>query len=116
MTFLEWRLNRCVSCLQGHRSERGNNNMGTPTAQDEGHRLRVWTEPTIVPEGRFRRHRTLDHCKGGVCCSCRARALEGEVKMDKNYPLETHEIEAGAVLTCQCYPVSERVVISCAER
>lgn len=55
-------------------------------------------------------------CKGGVCCTCRARVLEGEVKMDKNYTLEPHEIEAGFVLTCQCHPVSERVVISYDER
>jgi ring-1,2-phenylacetyl-CoA epoxidase subunit PaaE len=55
-------------------------------------------------------------CKGGVCCTCRARVLEGEVTMDKNYTLEPHEIEQGFVLTCQCHPVSERVVISYDER
>lgn len=55
-------------------------------------------------------------CKGGVCCTCRAKVLEGELKMDKNYTLEPHEIEAGFVLTCQCHPVSERVVVSYDER
>ena len=55
-------------------------------------------------------------CKGGVCCTCRARILEGEVKMDKNYSLEPHELARGFVLSCQSHPVSERVVISYDER
>jgi ring-1,2-phenylacetyl-CoA epoxidase subunit PaaE len=55
-------------------------------------------------------------CKGGVCCTCRAKVLEGEVRMEKNYTLEKHEIDAGFVLTCQCHPVSDRVVVSYDER
>ncbi|MEX3955914.1 1,2-phenylacetyl-CoA epoxidase subunit PaaE [Trinickia sp. EG282A] len=55
-------------------------------------------------------------CKGGVCCTCRAKVLEGEVRMEKNYTLEEHEIRDGFVLTCQCHPVSERVVVSYDER
>ena len=55
-------------------------------------------------------------CKGGVCCTCRARVLEGEVKMDKNYSLESHELARGFVLSCQSHPVSHRVVISYDER
>jgi ring-1,2-phenylacetyl-CoA epoxidase subunit PaaE len=55
-------------------------------------------------------------CKGGVCCTCRAKVLEGEVRMDKNYTLEPHEIAQGFVLTCQSHPVSERVVVSYDER
>ena len=55
-------------------------------------------------------------CKGGVCCTCRARVLEGEVRMERNYTLEAHEIADGFVLTCQSHPVSEHVVISYDER
>jgi ring-1,2-phenylacetyl-CoA epoxidase subunit PaaE len=55
-------------------------------------------------------------CKGGVCCTCRAKVLEGEVRMDKNYTLEPQEVAAGFVLTCQAHPVSERVVVSYDER
>ncbi|MCL4747006.1 MAG: phenylacetate-CoA oxygenase/reductase subunit PaaK [Burkholderiaceae bacterium] len=55
-------------------------------------------------------------CKGGVCCTCRARVLEGEVRMDKNFTLEEQEMARGFVLTCQSHPVSERVVISYDER
>lgn len=51
-------------------------------------------------------------CTAGVCCTCRARVLEGEVRMDANFTLETHEVKRGFVLTCQAHPVSEKVIIS----
>ena len=55
-------------------------------------------------------------CKGGVCCTCRAKILEGKVKMDKNYTLEDWEIAKGFVLTCQSHPLTDRVVVSYDER
>ena len=51
-------------------------------------------------------------CKGAVCCTCRAKVLEGSVEMDMNYALEDDEVEEGFVLTCQTHPTSEKVVIS----
>ena len=51
-------------------------------------------------------------CKGAVCCTCKARVLEGEVEMELNYALEPDEVEAGYVLTCQAHPKSKKVVIS----
>ncbi len=50
-------------------------------------------------------------CKGGVCGTCRARVLEGEVDLVRNYALEPHEVQAGFVLTCQTYPVSDAVTV-----
>jgi ring-1,2-phenylacetyl-CoA epoxidase subunit PaaE len=55
-------------------------------------------------------------CKSGVCCTCRARLLEGEVRMARNFALEKHEVAAGFVLTCQSHPLTERVVLSFDER
>ena len=51
-------------------------------------------------------------CKSGVCCTCRAQVLEGEVRMDANYTLEQHEVDRGFVLTCQSHPVTDRVRLS----
>ncbi|SFC29733.1 ring-1,2-phenylacetyl-CoA epoxidase subunit PaaE [Marinospirillum celere] len=50
-------------------------------------------------------------CKAGVCSTCRAKVVEGEVEMDANHALEDYEIEAGYVLSCQCYPISDKVVL-----
>ena len=50
-------------------------------------------------------------CKGGVCCTCRAKLVEGEVEMDVNYALEPEEVEAGFILTCQSHPRTERIVV-----
>lgn len=50
-------------------------------------------------------------CKGGVCCTCRAKLVEGEVDMDVNYSLEPDEVERGFILTCQSHPRSEKVVV-----
>lgn len=50
-------------------------------------------------------------CKGGVCCTCRAKLVEGEVDMEVNYGLEPEEIEQGFILTCQAHPRTETVVV-----
>ncbi len=50
-------------------------------------------------------------CKGGVCGTCRAKVTAGEVRMQRNFALETEEVEAGFVLTCQSVPVSDELVI-----
>jgi ring-1,2-phenylacetyl-CoA epoxidase subunit PaaE len=55
-------------------------------------------------------------CKSGVCCTCRAKLLEGEVRMARNFALEKHEVAAGFVLTCQSHPLTQRVVLSFDER
>jgi len=50
-------------------------------------------------------------CKGGVCCTCKAKLLEGEVSMDVHWGLEEEEVEQGYILTCQSHPKTEKVVV-----
>lgn len=50
-------------------------------------------------------------CKGGVCSTCRAKVVSGEVRMDLNYALEETEVAEGFVLTCQSHPLSDDVVV-----
>jgi ring-1,2-phenylacetyl-CoA epoxidase subunit PaaE len=50
-------------------------------------------------------------CRGGMCCTCRAKLVAGEVAMLRNFSLEAWEVEAGFVLTCQAQPKSNRVVL-----
>ncbi|RIV36135.1 1,2-phenylacetyl-CoA epoxidase subunit PaaE [Micromonospora radicis] len=86
------------------------------------------TEVTILLDGRSssftmrRDERVLDAalrvrgelpyaCKGGVCSTCRARVVSGEVEMARNYALEPDEVAAGYVLTCQSSPLTETLVV-----
>ena len=88
----------------------------------------VTTEATVVLDGRSTTHAVprdrplLDSaqqhrgdlpfaCKGGVCGTCRAHLVSGEVDMVRNYALEPAEVDAGFVLTCQTYPVGDAVTV-----
>jgi ring-1,2-phenylacetyl-CoA epoxidase subunit PaaE len=51
-------------------------------------------------------------CKGGVCSTCRAKVIEGSVKMNNNLTLTDKEVEEGYILTCQSHPTSETLRIS----
>lgn len=85
-------------------------------------------EVTIVLDGRSssftmgRDERVLDAalrvrgelpyaCKGGVCSTCRAKVVVGEVTMARNYALEPDEVAAGYVLTCQSSPVTDQLTV-----
>ena len=51
-------------------------------------------------------------CKAGVCSTCRCKVVEGEVEMAVNHALEDYEVRAGYVLSCQSYPLTDRVVVT----
>jgi len=55
-------------------------------------------------------------CTSGVCGTCRAKLLEGQVRMERNFALDKAEVAGGFILTCQAHPVTERVVLSFDER
>ncbi len=50
-------------------------------------------------------------CKGGVCSTCKAKLVEGQVDMDITHGLEPGEMEAGYILTCQAHPITDTVVV-----
>ena len=51
-------------------------------------------------------------CKAGVCSTCRCKVLEGEVEMAVNHALEDYEVRAGYALSCQAYPLTDRLVVT----
>ena len=55
-------------------------------------------------------------CTSGVCGTCRAKVIEGKVRMERNFALDKKEVAEGFVLTCQAHPTTERVVLSFDER
>ena len=70
------------------------------------------TEDSILEAGRAAGADLPFSCKGGVCCTCKAKIIEGSASMDVNYALEPEEVEAGYILSCQSHPTSEKLVIS----
>jgi ring-1,2-phenylacetyl-CoA epoxidase subunit PaaE len=50
-------------------------------------------------------------CKGGVCGTCRAKLVVGQVAMRRNFALEQDELDAGFVLTCQSLPLTDEVTV-----
>jgi ring-1,2-phenylacetyl-CoA epoxidase subunit PaaE len=75
-------------------------------------RLRLHTDDVPVLEAALAVRSDAPYaCKGGVCGTCRAKLLEGTVRMDQNWALEAAEVDKGYVLTCQSHPTSDSVVL-----
>ena len=55
-------------------------------------------------------------CTSGVCDTCRAKVMEGEVRMERNFALDKKEVANGFVLTCQAHPLTARVTLFFDER
>lgn len=70
-----------------------------------------YNEDTILEAGLAQGADLPFACKGGVCCTCKAKLVEGEVEMEANYGLEKSEVKEGFILTCQSHPRSEKVVV-----
>lgn len=67
---------------------------------------------TVILDAALQQGADLPYaCKGGMCCTCKAKLLEGEVTMDVHWGLEEDEIEKGYILTCQSHPKTEKVVV-----
>ena len=67
---------------------------------------------TVILDAALKQGADLPYaCKGGMCCTCKARLLDGEVEMDVHWGLEEEEIEKGYILTCQSHPKTEKVVV-----
>lgn len=83
------------------------------TVKVGGRVTETWMEPEMtVLDAAMRVRRELPFsCKGGMCATCKAKVVEGAVRMDKNYALVASEVEAGYVLTCQSHPTSDALAV-----
>ncbi|RZV48602.1 MAG: phenylacetate-CoA oxygenase/reductase subunit PaaK [Acidimicrobiales bacterium] len=68
--------------------------------------------PAILDYARSVRSEVPFACKGGMCATCKAKVIEGNVRLEKNYALTAEEVDAGFVLTCQAHPVDGDVTIT----
>jgi ring-1,2-phenylacetyl-CoA epoxidase subunit PaaE len=93
----------------------GEKQLGTEVTVREGgknFRFRMARESESILEAALRYNSGLPFaCKGGVCCTCRAKLLEGKVEMEVNYALEKDEVAAGYILTCQALPLTDKIVV-----
>jgi ring-1,2-phenylacetyl-CoA epoxidase subunit PaaE len=68
--------------------------------------------PPLLDYARTVRSEVPFACKGGMCATCKARVIEGEVRLEKNYALTDDELADGFILTCQAHPVDGDVTIT----
>ena len=80
------------------------------------HALRMFEGQKILDVGLAAGLDLPYSCRGGVCCTCRAKVMQGSVAMEKNFTLEDWETKQGFVLSCQSRPTSEAVTLSYDER
>lgn len=65
--------------------------------------------PSILDYALTVRRELPFSCKGGVCATCKAKVISGDVSMEQNWALVPEEVDAGLVLTCQAHPLTETV-------
>jgi len=75
------------------------------------HRFPIGSEDTVIEAALTAGLELPYSCRGGMCCTCRARLIEGQVAMDVNYSLEGWELAAGFVLTCQSRPLTPQLIL-----
>jgi ring-1,2-phenylacetyl-CoA epoxidase subunit PaaE len=83
----------------------------TVTLDGTTHVFPVAAEEGIVDAGLRAGLQLPFSCKGGMCCTCRAKLISGHVRMVQNYSLEPWEMEKGFVLACQSRPTTDEVVL-----
>ena len=80
------------------------------------HQLQMQPDQKILDAGLAAGLDLPYSCRGGVCCTCRAKVMQGSVIMEKNFTLEEWETRQGFVLSCQSRPTSDSVKLSFDER
>jgi ring-1,2-phenylacetyl-CoA epoxidase subunit PaaE len=92
----------------GARAEVSEAETGIPltlTHDGQSHSLAILAGETVLEAAERAGLDVPYSCRGGMCCTCRAKVTGGTASMDLNFSLEPWEVEAGYVLTCQCRPM-----------
>jgi len=84
---------------------------GTATLHGRDTAFDVYEGDSVLDAVQRVRPDTPFSCRSGVCSTCQARLVEGDVDMAVNYGLEPRDVERGMVLTCQSRPTTTRVVV-----
>lgn len=85
----------------------------TVTLDDENHVFNLATDGyTILDEVESSGIDAPFSCRGGVCCTCKAKIVEGSARMETNMSLTDQEVKDGYILTCQAHPTSAKLKIT----
>ena len=75
------------------------------------HSIEIAKDQSVLETALYHNLDVPHACRAGVCSTCKAKIIEGEFQMLTNHSLEDYEVEAGYVLTCQCYPLSDTLIV-----
>lgn len=81
------------------------------THDGQSHQIKLHPGETVLEAAERAGLDVPYSCRGGMCCTCRAKVTQGSASMDVNFSLEPWEVEAGYVLTCQCRPTGETLSV-----
>ncbi len=91
----------------------GKNLLSDVTLKVEGavHEIKVRGDKSILEQAMSESIVIPYSCRAGMCSTCKAKCISGEIKMIEGHLLTESDVEKGEILTCISYPVSEKVVI-----
>jgi ring-1,2-phenylacetyl-CoA epoxidase subunit PaaE len=91
----------------------GKNLVSNVTLRFEGkeHALKLKGDKSILQQAMAQNITLPYSCRSGMCSTCKAKCIEGEVKMIEGHILSESEQESGSILTCISYPISEKIVL-----
>ena len=75
------------------------------------HKIAMRKDETVLEAGERHELDLPYSCRGGMCCTCRAKLVDGAGAMDQNFSLEPWEEAAGFVLTCQFRPAADKIAL-----
>ncbi len=81
------------------------------TLDEEQHTLTMGPKTSVLEAALKEGLDAPYSCQGGICSSCIARLVDGEVVMDKNQILTDGEIGQGFILTCQSHPTTAEITV-----
>jgi len=96
------------------RASKAKNDKGTAvqiTLDGTTHSVEMGRDQSVLEAALTQNLEAPHACRAGVCSTCKAKVTEGEYEMLINHALEDYEVEAGFVLTCQCYAISETLSV-----
>lgn len=80
--------------------------------ENKKHTINVSGDKTILQAAMANNIMLPYSCRSGMCSSCKAQCVSGDIKMIEGHFLSDEEVAEGKILTCVSFPLSEKIAIS----